>query len=203
MRLAEGPLGAGWVHLLGILLAKGLPEDRTEPRAPKDISCPSTILFGHNCPGRCQMGGGGRGLQLWAKSAFHSQNITADAASLEGKGKCKGSWKTLFQSFGERLIFLFSIYLGRVGWCFFFFLKAAGKIRFAIELQRWPTALGRCWGSSKPSLAASLVPPQSSQLGSHRGTQRLLSHTSNQHLYERFPLKIWHTKLQTRQLGTS
>lgn len=122
MRLAEGPLGAGRVHLLGILLAKGLPEDRTELRAPKDIPCPSTILFGHNCPGRCQMRGGD--MQFWAKSAFHSQNITADAASLEGKGKCKGSWKTLFQSFGERLIFPFSIYLGRVGW---FFLKSSWK----------------------------------------------------------------------------
>lgn len=173
------------------------------PELPRTSPAPAPSYLGIIVLAGVKWGGGGRGLQLWAKSAFHSQNITADAASLEGKGKCKGSWKTLFQSFGERLIFLFSIYLGRVGWCFFFFLKAAGKIRFAIELQRWPTALGRCWGSSKPSLAASLVPPQSSQLGSHRGTQRLLSHTSNQHLYERFPLKIWHTKLQTRQLGTS
>lgn len=55
MRLAQGPLGAGRVRLLGILLAEGLPKDRTEPRAPKDISCPSTILLGYDHPGRCQM----------------------------------------------------------------------------------------------------------------------------------------------------
>lgn len=59
MRLAQGPLGAGRVHLLGILLAEGLSEDRTKPRSPKDISHPSTVLLGRNRPGRCQMGGEG------------------------------------------------------------------------------------------------------------------------------------------------
>lgn len=54
MRLAQGPLGAGRVCLLGILLAEGLSKDRTEPRAPKDTSCPSTTLLGYDHPGRCQ-----------------------------------------------------------------------------------------------------------------------------------------------------
>lgn len=145
MRLAQGPLGAGRVHLLGILLAEGPPEDRTKPRAPKDISHPSTILLGHNRPSRFQMGG--KKMQFWVKSAFHSQNITADAASLEGKGKCKESWKTFFQSFGEKLIFPFSIYLGRV-----FFEKQLEKFVLLSSSSAGPQPLAAAGAPPSPAL---------------------------------------------------
>lgn len=38
MRLAQGPLGAGRAHLLGIPLEKDGPKDSTKPTAPKGTS---------------------------------------------------------------------------------------------------------------------------------------------------------------------
>lgn len=116
MRLAEGPLGAGWVHLLGILLAKGLPEDRTEPRAPKDISCPSTILFGHNCPGRCQMGVGG--CSFGPNQHFIHRTSLLMLHPSKGKESAREAGKPSSKALGKGLFFL-SAFIW-VGLVFFF-----------------------------------------------------------------------------------
>lgn len=120
MRLAQGPLGVGLAHLLGILLEEGIPKERTDPRAPRDISCPSTILLRYNHPARCQM-------KVAKRCRFGPNQHFIHRTSLlmlhPSKGKCKGSWKTLFQSFGEKLTLAFSIHLGRVG--AFFPLKSS------------------------------------------------------------------------------
>lgn len=114
MRLAQGPLGRGRARLLGILLAEVPPRGQDRAHCSKDTSQHSPA------PARLswqEMSSKGKGKKdtVWCKSAFCSESITADAASLEGKGKCKGSWKTRSQRLGNRFSFVFSIYLGRFG----------------------------------------------------------------------------------------
>lgn len=80
----------------------------------------------------------------------------------KGKESAREAGKPSSKALGKGLFFLSAFIWVGFGWCLVvvFFWKAAGKIYFAVELQRWPTALGRCRGSSEPSLAASPVPPQ-------------------------------------------
>lgn len=91
----------------------------------------------------------------------------------KGKESAREAGKPSSKALGKGLFFLSAFIWVGFGWCLvgFFFWKAAGKIYFAVELQRWPTALGRCRGSSEPSLAASPVLPRSSQRGSPRTAQ--------------------------------
>lgn len=186
MRLTQGLLSAGQAHLLGILPAEGLPKDGTEPRAPKDISCPSTgviVLAGVKRRG-------GNKKQRWPNQHFVHRTSLLMPHPSKGKESAREAGKPSSKALGKG-----SFFLSAFIWVGFFYEKQLEKSALLSSSSAGPQPLAAAGAPPSPVLP---VPPQPSRLGSSREGQKLLSRTPSQHLYERFPLQIWPDKLQTR-----